>query len=82
MASTKKEPPDPRDNARAPGWTFLTNHAHVLLSLAEDSHLRIRDLAARVEITERAVHASSANWRRRAFCRTRETGVETSIDCS
>jgi DNA-binding transcriptional ArsR family regulator len=38
----------------APSWTFLTNHAHVLLTLADDPHLRIRDVAAKVGITERA----------------------------
>jgi len=36
------------------GWTFLTNHAHVLLTLAADPQLRIRDVAVKVGITERA----------------------------
>lgn len=36
-------------------WTFLTNHAHVLISIAEDPNARIRDLADRVGITERAI---------------------------
>lgn len=36
-------------------WTFLTNHAHVLLSIADDPEARMRDLALRVGITERAV---------------------------
>lgn len=36
-------------------WTFLSNHAHVLIALAKDPTLRIRDLAATVGITERAV---------------------------
>jgi predicted transcriptional regulator len=36
------------------GWTFLTNHAHVLIALATDPELRIRDVAERVGITERA----------------------------
>jgi predicted ArsR family transcriptional regulator len=35
-------------------WTFLTNHAHVLRVLAADADVRVRDLAARVGITERA----------------------------
>ena len=35
-------------------WTFLTNHAHVLLSIANDPELRLRDIAAIVGITERA----------------------------
>lgn len=36
-------------------WTFFTNHAHVLLVLSQDADVRIRDLAALVGITERAV---------------------------
>lgn len=36
-------------------WTFLTNHAHVLICLSRDPALRVRDLAALVGITERAV---------------------------
>jgi DNA-binding Lrp family transcriptional regulator len=36
-------------------WTFLTNHAHVLLCITEDNNARLRDLAERVEISERAV---------------------------
>ena len=36
-------------------WTFLTNHSHVLICLARDPELRLRDLADQVGITERAV---------------------------
>lgn len=36
-------------------WTFFTNHAHVLICLARNPDLRIRDLAPMVGITERAV---------------------------
>jgi len=39
---------------RARGWTFLTNHAHVLLCLAADPDVLLRDVAARVGVTERA----------------------------
>ena len=39
-----------------PGWTFLTNHSHVLICITEDDSVRSRDIAARVGITERAVH--------------------------
>jgi predicted transcriptional regulator len=38
-----------------PAWTFLTNHSHVLLCLAREPELRLRDVAERVGITERAV---------------------------
>lgn len=36
-------------------WTFLSNHAHVLICLYRDSTVRLRDLAFNVGITERAV---------------------------
>jgi predicted transcriptional regulator len=35
-------------------WTFLTNHAQVLLCLSADPEIRLRDVAHRVGITERA----------------------------
>lgn len=38
-----------------PNWTLLSNHGHVLVCLALDSHMRMRDIAERVGITERAV---------------------------
>ncbi len=38
-----------------PPFTFLTNHSHVLLLLAAEPDLRLRDVALRVGITERAV---------------------------
>ncbi len=36
-------------------WTFLSNHGHVLVSLARDPQSRTRDVAEVVGITERAV---------------------------
>jgi predicted ArsR family transcriptional regulator len=35
-------------------WTFLTNHAQVLLCIANDPDIRLRDVAETVRITERA----------------------------
>ena len=43
------------DEAREPSWTFLSNHAHVLICIAADTKSRMRDVAMRVDITERAV---------------------------
>ena len=37
-------------------WDFLTNHAHVLVCVARDPGIRLRDIAAAVGITERAAH--------------------------
>lgn len=36
-------------------WTFITNHGHVLLCLADDPDMTVREVAIRVGITERAV---------------------------
>ena len=38
------------------GWTFLSNHAHVLVCLCRDPGARVRDVAEAVGITERSVH--------------------------
>jgi DNA-binding IclR family transcriptional regulator len=37
------------------GWTFLTNHARVLATIAHDPGTRVRDIAAHCLLTERAV---------------------------
>ena len=46
------------DGASAPaaGWTFLSNHSHVLICVAKDPEVRVTDIARRVGIGERAVH--------------------------
>ena len=38
----------------APVWNFFSSHAHTLICLAEDPTARMRDVAERVGITERA----------------------------
>ncbi|MFD1364438.1 helix-turn-helix transcriptional regulator [Actinoplanes sichuanensis] len=43
------------------GWTFLTNHAHVLLAIAREPTARLRDVATTVGITERAAQTIVAD---------------------
>ena len=38
-----------------PAWTFLTNHAHALLCVAQNPGMRIREIAQAVGVTERRV---------------------------
>src|ERR1039458_2413542 len=38
------------------GWSFLTNHARVLVSIAHDPGVRLRDIATTVGITERSAY--------------------------
>lgn len=37
-------------------WSFLTNHARVLICIAQDPGVRLREIGAAVGITERAAH--------------------------
>ena len=39
-----------------PKWTFLSNHGQVLLCIAHDPGVRLREIGAQVGITERAAH--------------------------
>jgi predicted transcriptional regulator len=43
-------------STNAPTWSFLTNHARVLLSIAHDPTARLREIGEWVGITERAVY--------------------------
>jgi predicted transcriptional regulator len=43
------------DNGSEVLWTFITTHGLVLLAIAQDPEIRLRDIAARVGVTERAV---------------------------
>lgn len=49
-ASPARNRPEPRHR-----WTFLTNHSHVLILLNTEPDLVLREIAARVGITERAI---------------------------
>jgi hypothetical protein len=44
------------DRGPAPNWGFLTNHGQVLVCIARDPGIRLRDIGERVGITERAAH--------------------------
>lgn len=57
----------PRMTAVSPGWTFLSNHGHVLVSLARDPGVRMRDVAEWVGITERAVQMIVSDLERAGY---------------
>jgi predicted DNA-binding transcriptional regulator len=42
-------------------WSFLTNHARVLICIAHDPGVRLRDIAATLGITERSAYAIVAD---------------------
>ena len=66
-----------RDATPAPAsrtWTFLTNHGHVLLTIADDPDVRLRDVAARVGITERAAQLIVADLVRDGYLSKQRIG--------
>jgi DNA-binding Lrp family transcriptional regulator len=65
-------PLDPAAPARP--WSFLTSHALVLLSVAADPRARMRDVAARVGITERAVQRVVAELAEAGYVTIRRVG--------
>ncbi len=48
-------------------WTFLTNHARVLVCIAHDPGVRLRDIAARLDITERSAYGIVADLVRAGY---------------
>lgn len=43
-----------KERSLDPAWTFLSNHSHIIICLARDPEIRMRDIATLVGITERA----------------------------
>lgn len=56
------------------GWTFLTNHGHVLVALARDPTARLRDVAEAVGITERAAQTIVADLEAAGYLRHNRVG--------
>jgi len=61
-------------SAPAHGWTFLTNHTHVLVLLSRVPDLRIRDMADQVGITQRAVQRILAELSEEGILSIRKQG--------
>ncbi len=61
VAGKRRGVAPPAVEAPERSWTFLTNHAHVLLCISTGEELTARELALRVGITERSVQAILTN---------------------
>lgn len=59
---------------RTSNWTFLSNHAHVLLLLAKEPEILLRDVASFVGITERAVQKIVADLEQGGFLKKEKFG--------
>jgi DNA-binding transcriptional regulator PaaX len=61
-------------------WTFLSNHAHVLVCLARDPASRLRDVAEHVGITERAVQKIVSDLEAAGIVRRQRVGRRNRYD--
>ncbi|HEY7934312.1 MAG TPA: helix-turn-helix domain-containing protein [Solirubrobacteraceae bacterium] len=55
-------------------WAFLTNHAQVLVCIADEPGVRLRDISERVGITERAAHRIVAELADAGYITRKRTG--------
>ena len=55
-------------------WTFFTNHAHVLFSISQNPDIRLREVAMRVGITERAAQRIVAELEEAGYLRHERLG--------
>lgn len=69
-----KQEMDRKSREVAARWTFLTNHSHVLLLLARNPSMVLREVAALVGITERAVQRIIAELEDEGFIQREKVG--------
>lgn len=55
-------------------WSFLTNHARVLICIAQDPGVRLREIGDTVGITERAAHRIVAELVEAGYVSRRRVG--------
>ena len=65
---------------RPSSWTFLSNHAHVLICLARDPEARLIDIAEAVGIRERAVRRIIADLVDSGYVERRRIGRRNSYE--
>lgn len=63
------------------GWTFFTNHAHVLFYVARDPGARVRDIADAVGITERTAQGILTDLVDAGYLRREKEGRRNRYEC-
>jgi hypothetical protein len=61
-------------------WTFITNHAQVLLAVARDPAATVAELAAAAEITERSAYRILADLQRAGYVQRRKLGRQNAYE--
>ena len=70
----------PSSSSSANRWTFLTNHAHVLVALHVQPESVLREVAVRVGITERAVQRIIQDLEEEGFIRREKIGRQNKYE--
>jgi DNA-binding MarR family transcriptional regulator len=55
-------------------WSLLTNHGRLLLAIEDEPGLRVRDMADRLHLTERAIHLILRDLRESGYVTSRREG--------
>jgi DNA-binding transcriptional ArsR family regulator len=61
-------------------WTFITNHAQVLLTLAREPEATVAELARAAQITERSAYRMLADLQQAGYVRRRKVGRHNSYE--
>ena len=69
-----------RDRLHNSEWTFLSNHPHVLYCLSIWPDVRLRDVAQKVDITERAVQRIVADLEQAGYLKRQRVGRQNIVD--
>lgn len=64
----------PTDFQALRSWTFITNHAQILLAVARDPAATVAELAAAAKITERSAYRILADLQQAGYVRRRKLG--------
>jgi biotin operon repressor len=67
LAPPITDPTQPDSPGKKGGWTFLTNHSHVIILLANRPDMVLREVASEIGITERAVQRIIADLEEDGF---------------
>ena len=61
-------------NESKSSWTFFTNHTHVIICLAREPGLSLREVALKIGVTERAVHRIIADLEQEGYLSKKKVG--------
>ena len=64
----------PENQNKKKQWTFLTNHSHVLLCLVNNPSIKMKEIAKKVDITERAVQNIISDLRKEGYINRERKG--------